>query len=126
MKALQIIRTAYRATAEEQDDTIVWLCHAMRGAGADIDVLLCGDAVNYAVAAQNGDGLAFGSWRQAHPPQPARDIAQLCEKGVAVFVDEDDVRRRGIADDELIDGPVPVSAADVPELFERYDQVWRW
>ena len=36
MKTLQIIRTAYRATIEEQDDTVVWITRAMRGAGAEL------------------------------------------------------------------------------------------
>lgn len=126
MKVLQVIKTAYRATIEEQDDTAVWLCHAMKGAGGELDVLLSGNAVNYAVGAQNAAGLSFGDWRQTEPPKLARDIAALADKDVSVFLVEDDLQFLGIGEDELIEGVQKITRSDIGELFERYDQVWQW
>src|SRR5712692_446877 len=77
MKTLSIIESAYRATIEEQDDTIVWLHGAMKGAGADLAVLLRGNAVGYLVDKQDAAGLAFGDWRQTQPPTLAKDLAAL-------------------------------------------------
>src|SRR3989337_1418355 len=96
MKALNIIETAYRATLEEQDDTIVWLTHAMKGAGGDLDVLLRGNAVNYAVKNQDASGLTFGMASQTQPPRIAQDVASLIAKGVTVYMVAEDVVDRGI------------------------------
>ena len=126
MKALNIIESAYRATLEEQDETIVWICHAMKGAGADLDVLLRGNAVNYAAKGQDASGLAFGAWKQSEPPRLADDIGSLVKKGVAVYIVKEDVADRGLADGELIEGVEPVSRNDLPGLMEKYDQVWAW
>ena len=90
MKALNIVASAYRATLEEQDDTIVWLSHAMRGAGATVDLLLRGNAVNYAVRGQDARGLEFGAWKQTEPPRIERDLASLIAKGGSVYALGDD------------------------------------
>jgi hypothetical protein len=126
MKALNVIETAYRATLEEQDDTIVWLTHAMKGAGADLAVLLRGNAVNYAVRTQDASGLAFGDVRQTQPPRLADDLAKLLGKGVDVYYVEEDVADRGIERGELIDGLKPVGRKGLAKLFGGFDQVWHW
>jgi sulfur relay (sulfurtransferase) DsrF/TusC family protein len=125
-RVLQIIETAYRATIEEQDDTCVWISHAMKGAGADIAVLLRGNAVNYACASQDASGLRFGERRQTQPPQLARDVAALAGKGVPVFVVEEDVSERGLEPADLIREVKPVARGDLPALLDGYDQVWHW
>jgi intracellular sulfur oxidation DsrE/DsrF family protein len=126
MKVLNIVEAAYRGTLEEQDDTIVWICHAMKGANADIDVLLRGNAVNYAVKSQDASGLAFGSAAQTQPPQLANDLVKLKAKGVKLYVVEDALKERGIGAGELIDGLDFVPRSGLAKLFADYDQVWHW
>ena len=126
MKALQIIETAYRATLEEQDDTVVWITHAMKGAGGDLDVLLRGNAVNYALRGQDASGLTFGDWRQTQPPRLADDLAGLIGKGVEVYYVQDDAAARGISEAAFIEGLKPVARSGIAELLGAYDQVWHW
>jgi intracellular sulfur oxidation DsrE/DsrF family protein len=126
MKVLNIVEAAYRATLEEQDDTIVWLTHALKGANADVDVLLRGNAVNYAVRSQDASGLKFGDQVQTQPPQIAGDLAKLRGKGARIFVVEDALRERGIDRAELIDGLDFIPRNQMAKLYGEYDQVWQW
>src|SRR3546814_18412705 len=114
MKVLQIIETAYRATLEEQDDTVVWITHAMKGAGGDLDVLLRGHAVNYGLHGQDAAGLAFGEWRQTQPPRLADDIAGLAGKGVAVYCIPDEEVARGSSESDPGEDlkPIPRTGLD--------------
>lgn len=125
-KVLQIVECAYRATLEEQDDTVLWLTQAMKGAGGDFDVLLRGNAVNYAVKGQDASGLAFGGKKQTQPPRLADDVAKLIEKGIAVLAVEEDVAERGLERGDLIGGVKPVSRGALAKLFDGYDMVWHW
>lgn len=126
MKAINIIETAYRATIEEQDDTIVWVTHAMKGAGADLDVLLRGNAVNYGIKGQDASGLSFGDAKQTEPPRLDDDVAKLLPKGVKVYVVEEDLAERGIESSDLIDGLTSVSRSGLAALLDGYDHVWHW
>ena len=126
MKVLQIIPTAYRATIEEQDDTVIWITHAMAGAGAGLAVLLCGNAVNYLVPEQDASGLCIGSWRQTQPPQVAADIARLAAKGVTVYCVAEDLEERGLPERVPQDSVRIIPKAQVAALFDEFDQVWRW
>jgi hypothetical protein len=125
-KYLHIIETAYRATAEEQDDTCVWFVHAMKGGGADVTVLLRGNAVNYAVKNQDASGLSFGAKQQTQPPRVLDDVLGLVKKGVTVHYVEDDVAERGIERTEIADGLSPVSRAGIAKLFADHERVWHW
>ena len=126
MKALNIIESAYRATIEEQDDTIVWLTHAMKGAGADLAVLLRGNAVNYAALGQDAAGLAFGGWRQTQPPRIRDDISSLVAKGVPVYALAEDLAQRGLGPADIVNGVERVSRDNLPEILGKFDQIWHW
>ncbi|MFQ5670171.1 MAG: hypothetical protein ACE5HD_06585 [Acidobacteriota bacterium] len=125
-KILQIIETAYRATLEEQDDPVVWMTHAMKGAGGEPEVLLRGNAVNYAVKEQDASGLAFGAWKQTQPPRLAGDLSSLIRKGVNVYIVEEDIRQRGLETSDLIEGLKTTPSREVAGLLAGYDQVWHW
>ena len=121
MKALRIIEVAYRATIEEQDDTIVWITHAITGAGGDLDVLSRGNVVHYAVAGQDASGISFGEWKQTQPPDIARDIAGLVGKAVAVSYVAAAAAARGLDAATMVDGVTPIPRATIPGLFANYD-----
>jgi sulfur relay (sulfurtransferase) DsrF/TusC family protein len=125
-KILNIVETAYRATLEEQDDTVLWLSQMLKNAGADVSVLLRANAVNYALKGQDASGLSFGKIKLAHPPEIDKDVSMLMEKGIPVYLVEEDARERGLSDDQLISGIKKMSRSRLPELLDRYDQIWHW
>ncbi len=125
-KTLQIVSHGYRCTLEEQDDPTVWIAHAMKGAGADLDLLLRNNAVNYAVKAQDASGLTLGGKEQTHPPQLASDLTSLIGKGAKVFAVACDLRERGLEAGDLVDGIETVERGKLAELFGDYDGVWNW
>jgi sulfur relay (sulfurtransferase) DsrF/TusC family protein len=126
MRALNIIETAYRATIEEQDDPVLWITHVMKGAGAELGVLLRGNAVNYTVKVQHVSPLAFGARRQRSGPHLADAVSGLIEKGVEVHVVREDLADRGIEEQELVAGLRTVRKEDLPQLLQSYDMVWHW
>lgn len=125
-KILQIVESAYRATIEEQDDTVIWFTHAIKAGGAEVAVLLRGPAVNYAVRGQDASGIAVGDKKQTQPPDVARDLATLVARGVEVHIVDGDLTARGLAQPDLIDGVKVVQQSALPALLEAYDLVWHW
>ncbi len=125
-KILNIVETAYRATIEEQDDTVLWLSHMLKNSGADISILLRANAVNYAAKGQDASGLVFGDMKMTHPPEIDKDVSKMIEKGIPVFVVEEDLMERGLINGELVSGIQRVKRKAIPELIDRHDQVWHW
>jgi sulfur relay protein TusB/DsrH len=125
MRILNIVETAYRATLEEQDDTVLWLSRALKNAGADLSVALRGNAVNYAVR-QDCPPLAIGRAAIKHPARPNEDLAKLQAKGAKVYVIREDLEARGIAQSQCVVEVEPLGRAELVDLIESHDQVWHW
>lgn len=126
MRILQIIEPAYRATLEEQDDTVLWFTRAIRTAGAPADVLLCGTAVNYSVRGQDAEGFRVGGWSQRHPPAIELELVKLMESGARVVALADDLAERGIAAESMVPGIETLSRKSLGGLCSQYDRVWKW
>jgi sulfur relay (sulfurtransferase) DsrF/TusC family protein len=123
---LSIIATAYRATVEEQDDTALWFTHAMKNAGAQVAVLLKGDAVGYTQAGQDARGLRFGTREVRVPPELDRDLEAAMAKGIPVYVVGDDLAERGIAEGSLLAGIQRLSRDQLARFVADHDRVLYW
>lgn len=126
MKVLHFVESAYRASVEEQDDTVLWLTQVLAGAGAAVDVLLRGDAVNYAVPRQCVEGFGVGDWRQTQPPDIQRDVVTLLAKGVRVYALAEDLAQRGLVETALVAGVEPLRLQALPGLMQGCGRVWHW
>ena len=125
MKILNIVESAYRATLEEQDDTIIWLSRLLEKAGADLTVLLRGNAVNYLVK-QECPKLSIGDSGVLHPAQPDQDIEALQSEGVQIYALGEDIDERGISRAACSPSVQVITRSDVSGLMEKHDQVWHW
>jgi sulfur relay (sulfurtransferase) DsrF/TusC family protein len=122
---LSIIDSAYRATIEEQDDTAVWFTHAMKNGGADVSILLRGDAVSYALLNQDAKGLRFGS-RPVKGPDMVRDLKAVVEKEIPVYLVADDLAERGIPSSQTIPGIEHIARNGIARLVEGHDRILTW
>ena len=125
-KILSIVERAYHGTIEEQDDTILWISHMIKNAGADISILLRGNAVNYGVMGQDASGLKFGSVALDVPPTLDTDVVNLIGSGVPTYAVREDLEDRGIGSEELAGGLQLISRTELADLFDSHDAIWHW
>lgn len=126
MKVLSIIACGYRATLEEQDDTVVWITQAISRAGGEIDVLLRASAANYVVEGQRVAPLAIGGRAQRNAPDVHGQMRDLAERGVGIFVLEEDLAAYGLEGLPRLDRAQIVRTGDLPGLISKYHSVWHW
>ena len=125
-KILSIVERAYHGTVEEQDDTILWISHMIKDAGADISILLRGNAVNYGVMGQDASGLRFGDVTLEVPPTLDTDVANLIAAQVPTYVVREDLEDRGISQAGLAKGLQVVSRSELADLYDSHDSIWHW
>ena len=126
MKVLNILSTGYRATLEEQDDTVLWISQAMQRAGADIDLLLRASVANYLVEGQQVAPLTIGGRTQRNAPDVRGQVGDLAARGATIFVLREDLERYGLSSTPRLDGAQLIGAEELAGLLSAYDQVWHW
>jgi hypothetical protein len=125
-KVCSIIDTAYRATLEEQDDTAVWFTHILRQNGADMTILLTGNAVNYAVRGQQPPALRFGTASIDFPPRLDQDLLKAAQAGVKLVLLRDDAAQRGIPAETLLPEVEQIGREQLADFLDGFDLVWHW
>lgn len=124
---LCICDQGYRATTEEQDDTVIWIAHMLqREEATSVAVLLRGTAVNYANRAQESVGVTFGDWTQAHPADFPRDLARFQADGGTVLVSASDLSRYGLTEADLVPDITIVEDNELAGLVADHDMVSFW
>ena len=98
----------------------------MKNGGLDLDILLTGNAVNYAVRGHRTKPLKTGGGEVPHPFNPGDDIQRMAGKGVRFYLLREDAEDRGIEPATLIDSVEQISRAKLADLVDQYDSIWHW
>ena len=126
MKVLNIVESAFRTLVEEQDDTILWLTQSLARAGADISILLKGNASIYPFVTEPIPALELGDWKQTSPANLSHDLYRIFQDRIQLYVIEDEVVTRGYDVEDLPAGVTPLIRNQLPGLYDSADVIWHW
>src|SRR5262249_21647427 len=127
VKILNIVEMAYRATLEEREDTVLCLAHLLAtGGGADMTLLVRGNAVNYLNRRQHADRLRSGETALGSVPRHADELRTLLPDGVAGYYVEEDASERGLEKADFVPGVKAVSRAGLARFVSRFERVFHW
>ena len=124
---LCICDQGYRASVEEQDDTVVWMAHMLQKQDdTSATLLLRGSAVNYANKAQRSVPVTFGEWTQKQPADFPRDLSRFVGDGGRVFALAEDLDSHGLSEGDLVEGVQILSGQGIAALVIEHDHVSFW
>jgi sulfur transfer complex TusBCD TusB component (DsrH family) len=123
--SLAIVEQAFRGSLEEQYGHIVWLSEIMRTMGADHDLLLRGNAVQFAVRGQRRLSLTIGDSEVTHLSHYESSVVALKAAGAAIYAYRSDLERLDLQE-RLMPEVTAVDDADVVALCEAHHHLWYW
>ena len=95
-------------------------------AGQPLTLLLREDAVNYAVRGQDGTGIKIAGAVVQPGFLIETDLTSLKQSNIPVYAVREDVERRGLKQDDLIQGVQLLSGKEMGKFIDQFDTVWNW
>lgn len=123
MTSLAIVERAYRGAVEVSYFDALYLgieIHRQLG----LDVLLRGEAVGYALAADAAAPIRIGGHLLTTLDAPRDDLRRLRDAGAGVWVEEDALAALGIGRHRLIDGVRSAAPGELAARWPEYDRIF--
>ena len=95
-------------------------------AGQPLTLLLCEDAVNYAVRGQDGTGIKIAGLTIQPGFLIETDLSSLKQSNIPVYAVSEDLEERGLKQGDLIAGVQFLSKKEMGKFVDQFDTVWNW
>jgi hypothetical protein len=121
---LVVLERGYRGTVEVQFSDLLYVCRGLHRQLGGLDLVLRGSAVTFAVDAAPVPPLRIAGHELRATADPRASLRGLLADGVRAWVDEEELGRRGLRTDRLVDGVESGAAAELAALWPDYERVW--